>query len=529
MADFSVGAEIKGKDRFGPVLSRMESRVSRVTARVVAKSRLMTQALARNAKRVAMLGAVAGGAAVLGVGKLTHSYITNAAELGRASKMVDVSVEKLGAYQHAMTQLGIESGLTTELFRELNNRLGDLRAGGGPIGGLLDAIKTKEAGALKRALKDAKSTEEAFLIIVGALEKMENQGQRTKFLDAMFGGPGQLMARVRSLDEFLRFAREAEESTSITTEQAEQAIRTEQSYNRLKQAAGGVANIIGARMLPRVNAVVERTTAWVRANEDWLATEIDAKLVAIGEGVRTAWEWLRDVEWRKVGDAIRDIASAISTVVEKIGGVEVAIKAVAAVWVASKLGKVVGGLRGLVGAAGAATAAGAGGGGAAAGAASTALPWLAAAGGVATVGYMAYDQIVNGEKAIDRKRAKERQDQAEREVDQAELEGGELYTDGPSGYVRNPNQHDVFLQDARGRFDGRADEALIARLTKKDAEDLDRRLAPFLDKMGEPSTVDVKLTVETDGGTRVKAAAKTKGPAVLTTKRVRRGMVTGDG
>jgi hypothetical protein len=97
-----------------------------------------------------------------------------------------------------------------------------------------------------------------------------------------------------------------------------------EAFERLKFSVSGLKLSIGSALLPVLEPVIVSMTKWVAANRKWISTNIQH---SIGQIVN----YLRGIDWKKIGDTVMGFGRAISTVGKILGpvGTTVAIVALA--------------------------------------------------------------------------------------------------------------------------------------------------------------------------------------------------------
>lgn len=101
-------------------------------------------------------------------------------------------------------------------------------------------------------------------------------------------------------------------------------LRTRMSWIGLETSVGGFINMLGARLAPVLEPVVAQFRDWIANNREWIATQITEK---VGEFVR----WLQQLDWRAIGQQMRDFVRGAGDLIDKLGGVKVAMLIVAGI------------------------------------------------------------------------------------------------------------------------------------------------------------------------------------------------------
>jgi hypothetical protein len=97
----------------------------------------------------------------------------------------------------------------------------------------------------------------------------------------------------------------------------------------LQQAVRDVGRAIITDLAPDIEHVLGGMRDWIVQNKEWVKTEI-------AEKIRAFRDYLQSIDWKAVGQGIRDFFSGINNVVTALGGWERVSEAIFALWVGSK-------------------------------------------------------------------------------------------------------------------------------------------------------------------------------------------------
>lgn len=124
---------------------------------------------------------VVGGAA--GIGLLVKKSLEAADSIAKAADATGLSTTALQEYRYAANLAGIGTEAFDGALKTFAKNLGAARAGGGS---LLEALK-KIDPALASNVQHARSTEQAFQMVLGAMDGMKSQADRAALSAAAFG------------------------------------------------------------------------------------------------------------------------------------------------------------------------------------------------------------------------------------------------------------------------------------------------------------------------------------------------------
>src|SRR3989344_3220638 len=253
------------------------------------------------------------GAAIAG---MAGKWALNTAELSKFSKQVGLSVGDLQELEFAAERVGISNDDFRNGIKELNQRIGELRAGGGSLLGFLDKVSP----ALAKQIKNAKSTSEAFELITAALAQIKDPAKRAALADAAFGGAGDALVRLGDVGvKGLRELRgEQRKFGQVSEETAAKAEEFSARWIDLKAAAAGAAAEIGSELLPGIVDAAQGITDWIKANKAFIRQGLDKAIAS------AVWDFATDV----TASAIALIRSTIGALVGNVRGVWDGIKAI---------------------------------------------------------------------------------------------------------------------------------------------------------------------------------------------------------
>lgn len=160
--------------------------------------------------------------------------------------------------------------------------------------------------------------------IAGAFQATENATLRTRMAFALFGRSGAQMIPLlaQGPEVMRRWTQELDRLAYKFTDTDDKGLtRFRMSWIGLETSVGGFINVLGARLAPVLEPAVAQFRDWIANNRKWIATQISEK---VGEFVK----WLQQLDWRAIGRQVRDFVRGVSDLIDKLGGVKVAMLAV---------------------------------------------------------------------------------------------------------------------------------------------------------------------------------------------------------
>ena len=245
-------------------------------------------------------------------------------EAVKSSQRAGVSARSWQQLKYAGEMSGVEAGMMESSLAKLGNTIGKAGMGSKDL-----AVWFQRAGvSVRDSHGKIKATDRVLLELADKFSRMPDGIQKTTLAVGLFGEEGKallpfLNAGKKGIKEL---AQEAEKMGLVIGEDAaKQGEEFNDSCARLTSSLKGIGIQIGTNLLPLVNDVVKRTTAWIMANRDLLVTKVSGWLESV---TRKLPEFIDQV-FSAVG-SLEDFFDGISSVVDSIGGWKVALGVVAA-------------------------------------------------------------------------------------------------------------------------------------------------------------------------------------------------------
>lgn len=234
--------------------------------------------------------------AVTALTALATKGANTADELNKTANKIGLNVEALQEWNHVATMAGVETDNLEKAFSKVNDILADVA-----LGDVRSFAGVFHALGISMDEIEGKSTEEAFLIIREALNKVEDQSLRTALANKLFGDKlGSDLIPILSMeaDEISDLREEARKLGIITEEQIDQVSGYKDSLDNLKQSTTALSVEIATVMIPAMSRVVE---------------VLQNNLIP---AVKNAVQW-----WQNLDDRTKGIIVALTTLAATIGPV----------------------------------------------------------------------------------------------------------------------------------------------------------------------------------------------------------------
>lgn len=292
-------------------------------------------------KMTAPFIALGGAASIAGMTAMVKSTASYGDQIANMVERVGWGTEAFQEYAHVARF----SDMTTEEFaknlEKLTQGMGMLRAGSGS---LLTSIE-KVSPALAKQLKATKTNEEAFELMIAAIQKVEDPAKKAYLASAAFGKSGLKMVQLANhgAKEIAELRKEAQEMGIVLSEAA---VSNSASFNdaleQNSETLRGLSGAITSQVLPVVIPMIEAFNKWLMSNRELIATKI-------GDFVKNLAQWLKQVDFQAIGNGLANIISVVGGFIDIISSSKWAligfiallnIETVGALWnVAAGIGK----------------------------------------------------------------------------------------------------------------------------------------------------------------------------------------------
>lgn len=342
--NYSVKATISAVDQFTRPLKLLQSNIRGVT-------RSITGAVTGVTGKIMGIGAALGMYA--GVSQIKESFggwLDKAGEIGDMAKQLGMSASALQELQWAAKMSDVDLEAFTQGINVMNRNLGQARLGTGALKTWLD----KQPASFRKAVLGAKSTSDAFELVIGAIHAMPSEADKAALATAAFGRGGLTMVRMASegVPGLRKLRAEMVKLGVITQEQADAADNLQHSQIRLKQAIEGVKNQVYGGLLKVLQPIIDKMTAWVTANQAWIASKLNDAIQGVVDVARDLWRWIdknKDAIRQFAGTSFEKMKDAVKTIRDHWDGILTAVEVIFGVWLVAKAVGIIGGIANAVG------------------------------------------------------------------------------------------------------------------------------------------------------------------------------------
>lgn len=315
---FSVEAVFKAVDRVTAPINRMQNRVGKFTRslkrgldrvnRATGKVARGFGRMARSAARIGTAGIAAGALAVT----LALNNTADAADaLAKETRRLQFPIEEFQEWRFVAEQSGVSNELLSKSLGAFSKRLGEARAGTGP---LVTGLKKINPQLLKQ-LNQTESVADAFELYIGAIRSADSATQKAALANAAFSRAGLQLTQIadNSTDAIDAMRRAQRENGNITQEQAEAAEAYNDAANSLKRSLVGLLQGVLLPMMPALTDMLGGWRAWIVANRELIQTRIFQFFERMKSQVKTLVERVRGL------NESHDLFAQLLNVVDKAG------------------------------------------------------------------------------------------------------------------------------------------------------------------------------------------------------------------
>jgi hypothetical protein len=261
---------------------------------------------------VTPMAAITGVASVAGMGQLVEKWSELGSRAGFTAARIGVSVSSLSSFQGAArlaggSAEGMASGLTN-LGQTINDAIG----GRAPEA----VVMFNTLGiAFQDAAGRARPVTEVLPEIADKIKGIKDPFTQARIASTLLGGAAEdllpfLRMGSKGMAEYADMARRY---GVMSDSGAEAANRLRMAQVRTSLAVEGLQNSIAEKLAPVIGPLLTDMADWIAANRDWIAT-------GIGDEVQEVAGWLRQMDWRTIGQDIRYAVAEVNAVVNAFGG-----------------------------------------------------------------------------------------------------------------------------------------------------------------------------------------------------------------
>ena len=268
-------------DKVTKPLGAMQSKIGKMGTSSFAEFGRAGQGVSRF---TSLIGAAAAAITTGAMAKAVTTFADTADQVGKTSRVLGLGTKAYQELTYASKMQGVEQEQLEQGVKLLNRSLGEMKI----KQGTLYTTLSKTNPALGKQLRAAKDTDEAFMIMMGAIDQETNAQKRATLAQAAFGKSGQNLIKLTDggIDNFRSLIKEAALYGAVIDDKAIKAGDDfGDSLDRLKGLARGFANQGLGRIVESVGPLLQKGAEWIAQNKDLIGQKLDTYFDKIGKGI----------------------------------------------------------------------------------------------------------------------------------------------------------------------------------------------------------------------------------------------------
>lgn len=271
--------------------------------------------------------------AVFTAGKAIADFvrdITNAdSALGRLAQRIGQAPADISAVATAVQRTGGSFDAAAGSFQRFSDSIQELKATGNT--GILPFLyRVQAAGGKQINLnKDILQTQVDIADNLKAINDKQGAAAANYYGKQLGFDEGTVALMVQGGKAFRAYIEESKRLGIATKEDTDAAQAFQRSIRTLMQASESLGRSIMTAVTPVIVDLLKPLQEWIEKNREWIKTEITAR-------VREFADYLKTINWKAIGQGIRDFVAGCNSAAQAVGGWKNVIEALFALWLGSK-------------------------------------------------------------------------------------------------------------------------------------------------------------------------------------------------
>jgi len=253
-----------------------------------------------------------GAAGVGGLAAWAKSYVSAGNEISKFSRQVGFTAQRMQEYELVAKRASVGSDEFRDAIKDMSERVGEAK---GEMGGeLYEGLKNLDKGLLK-AVMSTDTAEQAFELLIRAVERETDATKRNRLANIAFGEAGFAMIRMaeKGQVELGRLTKVVRESGAVMDGKALKASeKATERWHEFSEQITATRNTIMGELLPVFLPLIKRMSDWLKvsANQKQLAAWVRQFVQAVIDGVPRVITWFKEAgEW-------------VANLIDKMGGLK---------------------------------------------------------------------------------------------------------------------------------------------------------------------------------------------------------------
>ena len=256
------------------------------------------------------LAIIAGGGTLAGIAALATEWGRMGSEIVRTATMLDMGADRLQSLRGAGALAGVGAQELTSGLKSLGDTMEDALYGRNQQA----LVVLNRLGISIHKTKDGSiDAARGFRDLAGAIAATKNV-QVQGLIARTFGLEAALPLLRKGPEAIEQYERKVASLGGVMSGVAlDGALKFKESLGYLEIATQGVRNAIGEKLVPIIGPLIDQLTEWVAANRELISTKV-------AEFVQGLALWISQLDFKQIAADIRQFATGIESLVDKLGG-----------------------------------------------------------------------------------------------------------------------------------------------------------------------------------------------------------------
>lgn len=257
------------------------------------------------------IGAFSVTAGISAIAASSLSFGSTIVGLKRVSDETGISIQKLNLLTKAAGKFGVSSETIAPSIKKLTENLRDLSYGYGS----LPALNNVKGGPeLLARLKKAKTVDEANQIALDAIANTKDNVSKRRLSAILFGNEEMANFGLRgkaAMDKTLENTNE--DIRQIKPDDIKNAEALAKAVGSVKESFQALKEGLGSVLMPTIAELASKIKDFINGNREFLEGKFK-------EAVEAVINFVKDINWKELGNEIQNFYQAVKAVIKFIGG-----------------------------------------------------------------------------------------------------------------------------------------------------------------------------------------------------------------
>ena len=286
--------------------------ISKIATSLSSVARSGFSAFQSVARIVEPLAAISGAASIAGMMRLATSWANFGTQLGNAANRAGLTSDQLMTLENAGRLAGVSADTMASGMTSLRDNMVNAVGGKAPqVIGMLQALGL----SLDDAKRFAADTTKALPELADKIAGLKDPTLQAQAATALFGGAGEAMLPFlrKGAAGIAEYTEKAQKYGLINADGVTAANNLREAQTSLTMAVEGLGYSVAQKLSPILTPLLGQMADWIAANRDWIAQ-------GIGDKVQQFADYLKGVDWAKVGTDVEAIATGALHVATELEG-----------------------------------------------------------------------------------------------------------------------------------------------------------------------------------------------------------------